>query len=355
MASHEKSIVVTLADYREGEITPISTADVDRWISQFDATDRDILLAETDRILKAHYVSTESSRTFIDDIWGTTDLVGEDPAATIEGIKFLDVQRKGSSQKTMLDVARESLETTLGLDLDECGEPPSAYIYLDDGMFSGNTVVHDLTDEIPKMVKGSELHMIFLSAHDGGVRYVGNRLGPILHKQNMRRHIWVIPKHGFQNFPWQNESHQLLWPTKVTGDKFVDAYVEHVKKACDGKNFSPRLFRPQPRAKEDVFSSLDDRQAVESAFLRKGAYIVAQCQNPGESMRPLGYEYLSSLGFGALVVTYRNIANNCPLALWWGDPTASKSHPFSKWFPLIPRRSNQQTALSSVFNNDFSF
>jgi hypothetical protein len=29
---------------------------------------------------------------------------------------------------------------------------------------------------------------------------------------------------------------------------------------------------------------------------------------------------------------YRNVANNCPLALWWDRP--------GLWYPLLPRRAN---------------
>ena len=60
-------------------------------------------------------------------------------------------------------------------------------------------------------------------------------------------------------------------------------------------------------------------------------------------MRPMGYEYLESLGFGSVFITYRNIANNCPLVLWWGDTTYSPNHPFSSWYPLFPRKVNKST------------
>ena len=55
----------------------------------------------------------------------------------------------------------------------------------------------------------------------------------------------------------------------------------------------------------------------------------------------MGYEYLESFGFGATFISYRNIANNCPLALWWGDPDAPASHPFSKWYPLFSHKANE--------------
>jgi hypothetical protein len=39
---------------------------------------------------------------------------------------------------------------------------------------------------------------------------------------------------------------------------------------------------------------------------------------------------LQTVGFGALIVTFRNCANNCPLGFWVDDP----------WYPLFPRKTN---------------
>lgn len=351
--THAISICATLADYRQGEIAARTPADVDRWIRQFDASDRDIVLQETDLLLQKHYVSAAAANEFIDGVWRTKKLFGDSAGQIITRWKFLDVSRKGASQKAMLNLARASLKKTLNVDLDSCGKTPAAYVYLDDCLFSGNTVVNDLRNEIRSLVKNTTLHMIFLGGHTGGMRYIAKAIGPLLSKQGVKHNVWTIPSHTFQNLPWEPEPFQPMWPITVTGDGFVDAYVNHVNASCAGKKFTPRLFRPQARVKEDVFSSPAARQVVENAFLRKGAFIVAQCQNPKDSMRPLGYEYLSSLGFGALITTYRNIANNCPLALWWGDADAPKSHPFSKWFPLIPRRINQPTTLSISDGSEF--
>jgi len=70
--------------------------------------------------------------------------------------------------------------------------------------------------------------------------------------------------------------------------------------------------------------------------------------NPAPSMRPLGFEKLESLGFGSLFITYRNIANNCPLALWYGNPDYSPPHPLGLWYPLFPRRSSEEDINRSM-------
>jgi hypothetical protein len=289
-------------------------------------------------LLKRYYISKKQAKECIEKIWKTEGIVGNDPAETIKCLCFLDIQKKGNSQKAMLKQVDRSLQTNFGLHLADCGRAPSGYVYLDDCPFSGNTVVHDLKPLIPALNKGRSLHIVTLASHSGADRYIDKALGPLLQERNIKYQLWSI--HRLNNLPWEPESHQLLWPCEVAGDAFVDQYIASVRSASEGQHFTPRFFRPSSRCNEDVFASPEARQVVESAYLRKGAYIIAQCQNPQHSMRPLGYEYLSSLGFGAIVVTYRNIANNCPLALWWGDPDAHPSHPFSKWFPLIPRKGN---------------
>jgi len=79
-----------------------------------------------------------------------------------------------------------------------------------------------------------------------------------------------------------------------------------------------------------LFSSENARDLLEQQVLIKGAQIRQMCPNLNEYQRPLGNSVLKTLGFGSLVVTFRNCANNCPLAVWAGDP----------WIPLFPRKTN---------------
>jgi hypothetical protein len=59
------------------------------------------------------------------------------------------------------------------------------------------------------------------------------------------------------------------------------------------------------------------------------------CPNLNKYQRPLGNMLLETLGFGSLIVTFRNCPNNAPLALWAGDP----------WHPLFPRTTNSDTSM----------
>ena len=95
--------------------------------------------------------------------------------------------------------------------------------------------------------------------------------------------------------------------------------------------FEPR----QPSAAAiQPFSSEAGRQVLESEFLIAGAKIRAMSENPKQSMRPLGFSPFG-VGFGSMIVTYRNCPNNCPLAMWWGDPEATSGA--LHWYPLLQR------------------
>src|SRR5205823_14973302 len=77
--------------------------------------------------------------------------------------------------------------------------------------------------------------------------------------------------------------------------------------------------------------------------LKAGARIKYElCPNLKENHWPLGYDVFKCVGFGSLLVTYRNCPNNCPLVLWAGDP----------WFPLSPRKTNTQSAVDALLPDE---
>jgi hypothetical protein len=61
MGSHRdnllRSIADTVADYRKGEVDPITPSHVDRWVKQFEREDQMVILIEMDQILKRFYFS----------------------------------------------------------------------------------------------------------------------------------------------------------------------------------------------------------------------------------------------------------------------------------------------------------
>jgi hypothetical protein len=99
-------------------------------------------------------------------------------------------------------------------------------------------------------------------------------------------------------------------------------------------------FPLEPRAPGGTgqfFSSETRRSVLEQAFLKAGLRIRSFSANPHAALRPLGFSPFG-VGFGSLFLSFRNCPNNAPLALWWGDHTKPSWHPFSKWYPLVPRK-----------------
>ncbi|MDJ0846472.1 phosphoribosyltransferase-like protein [Crocosphaera sp.] len=337
------SIANTIKDYRRGEIEAITRHHVNKWVNQFELDDQLIILSEMDHILKKRYLSKIKIQDILRKALTSKKIFGDDTSQIVTNLEFLDIQRKGNSQRHLLELANNIIQQEYKLSRQDCGNVPRGYIYLDDCLFSGNTVLYDIQNWLPNAREGVTLYCIFLAAHTNGLRYLKNKLDPKIQAKNITVDYRAYQK--FSNIPWEEEKFECLWPKQVEENELINIFVNSIKERCKDKNWKPRIFRsngvPQ---KETIFSSPESRNIVEKAFLKAGAYIVSLPREAKPEMRPMGYEKLDSLGFGAFFITYRNIANNCPLALWWGDTSYPDSHPFSKWYPLFPRQINEEAS-----------
>jgi hypothetical protein len=113
----------------------------------------------------------------------------------------------------------------------------------------------------------------------------------------------------------------VLRPTIIPPE--AQAYV-------DSLGAEPILRVPGGKSPLDIFTSDTSRILLEQEFLKAGVIVREQCPYLNSYMRPLGCSLMKTTGFGSMMVTYRNCANNTPLALWAGDP----------WYPLFPRKTN---------------
>ncbi|MBN1545564.1 MAG: hypothetical protein JW902_02780, partial [Syntrophaceae bacterium] len=137
---------------------------------------------------------------------------------------------------------------------------------------------------------------------------------------------------------------EVLWPTTLPDNDMLRKYVSEEDKFP----FEPR--KPGGKLINDIFSSEDGRQLLERELLLAGMKIRGYCQNPKKVIRPLGFSAFG-LGFGSMILTFRNCPNNCPLALWWGDPNAAPNHPFNKWYPLLPRKTySEEVDFDEIFS-----
>jgi hypothetical protein len=313
---------------------------VGRWVSQFPAEVQITILSETYSLLRETYISREEAKRWFRKLLWYEPLVGRAPRGSLRHISFLDVQRRGNSQRAMLELLDETMRETFGFGTADCGETPDAFVYLDDALYTGSHVRHDLAEWFDDKKPGTKLFLIFLAVHSEGKEYVTKQLDPL----RMKNRVDVRFVHGmtFRHNRTSASHFDCLWPVDGDPDPDIERYIAECPDIGTQRLTRSRLFRPDlADASGRRFSSPEARRVLERALLRAGSSIWALPRFRAASIRPMGWEKLASLGFGATFVCFRNISNNCPVAWWWGDPSQPAWNPLSRWYPLFPRTVNQ--------------
>jgi hypothetical protein len=323
------SIATTMADYREGDLPAPTPDHVDRWVKQFDEGVQLPILREMRHVLGKTYFTRKGTREFLAGLVGTQKLVGDDPCAFWKSVTFLDIQAGGASQKEMLALFDAELVKKCAFHTKDCGKGGKTFVYLDDAMFTGNRVLRDLTDWVSDDAPSeATVHVIAVALHSGGQYYANGRLNTAAKAKNKKidftwwRAIELEDRKAYTN------SSDVLRPVALPNDESVTAYVANMQ-------YKPHLRVAGQVGGVGLYSSDAGRQLIEQEFLRAGVRIRNMCPNLAATQRPLGHMTLETLGFGSLIVTFRNCPNNAPLALWAGDP----------WYPLFPRTTNSDTSL----------
>ncbi|MFD0738513.1 hypothetical protein ACFQZQ_04330 [Lysobacter koreensis] len=323
------SIAHSIRTYREGEIPPPTSEHVDRWVSQFSSGQQLPFLREFDHVIRHSFIEKSDVITFFDGLLTFEGLVGSNPAAYWSASNFLHIQQDGQSQKHMISVLGECLKSKFNLDIRKCGSANGDFIYLDDVLFSGSRIASDLEKWIATDApQKATVQVILIAFHTGGQYYISNtRLKKAIaaSKKDITVNFWRALE--IQNQAYWKYTSDVLWPASIPAIPEVQAYVAAEERY-------PHQLR-LPGGKTKFFSSEDGRQVLEQGFLVAGVKIRSKIASPKSVLRPLGFS-MFGVGFGSLIATYRNCPNNCPLALWWGDPEA-KSGPFN-WYPLLPRK-----------------
>jgi len=119
---------------------------------------------------------------------------------------------------------------------------------------------------------------------------------------------------------YKNKS-DVLWP--------YDNKIE----ICSEYDYSKMKYR-DGFEKSIFFSDDKRRKLIENYFWKAGCYILNQTS--GSALLPLGAGFPGTVGSGIISATYRNIPNNAPICLWWGDEREN-----NYWFPLLKRKTNK--------------
>jgi hypothetical protein len=323
------SIASTTADYREGDLAVPTPEHVDSWVSQFDGAVQIPILREMDHVLTRTYVSRKRATDFLASLFETGKLVGDDPCSFWHGVKFLDIQGGGASQREMLVLFSDVLKKRCGFEISDAGADPHAFVYLDDAIFTGNRVRRDLEAWIAADAPArARVHVITIALHRGGRYYAHGKInGAAMNAGKSLDLTWWRAIELEDRKAYTNSS-DVLRPASIPDDLPVRAYVAAMR-------YRPHLRTAGEIGEGALFSSDAGRQLLEQEFLKAGVRIRQMCENLSETQRPLGHMTLETLGFGSLIATFRNCPNNAPLALWAGDP----------WYPLFERASNSDTSL----------
>lgn len=326
------SIQATIADYRNGEISPLTNEHIIRWVKQFDSSIQDALLQELAHVLDNSYFSKNDVQNFLKALIQNPKLSGDNPCEFWREASLLDIQQRGGSQKDFIALFQQALEEECGFQATVGKSGGATFIYLDDAIFTGNHVRRDLEDWVKTSApQKAHVHVVAAAIHSGSW-YQQNELEKSIKSSGKQIVVdwWrCVTVEDRRKYIDQSD---VLRPRQLPPDKDVEAYANSLR--------YPITFRDKESVgNNEVFSNEEGRNLIEQQMLIKGTFIRKVCTNLPENQRPLGYSSLEGLGFGSTIVTFRNCPNNCPLAFWVGDP----------WYPLFPRKTNSQSAHSAMF------
>lgn len=318
------SIATTIRDYRHGEIAAPDPQHVDRWVKQFAPETQLPILAELDHVLKHTYLDRDKVTTFLTTLITNAKLAGADPCAFWRGMKFLNNQGGGNSQREMLSLFNEFLQAHCGFQVADCGTDASTFVYIDDAVFTGNRVLKDLTTWTQSTAPAkAKVHIVTIAFHRGGQYYAETKIAQAAKAagKDIKLTWWRCVE--LEDRKTHVNTSDVLRPRSLGDDKLVSAYAKALR-------FPPSLRTQDSVGEHKFFSSEQGRGVLEQEMLKAGAKIRDLCPHLNKYQRPLGNMVLETLGFGSTIVTFRNCPNNAPLAFWAGDP----------WYPLFARKTN---------------
>jgi len=322
------SLSEIIYDYRKGEIPPRTPEEILKWVNQFDETAREAVLEETTHILSKTYYSAEKWEQWIGALAIAKELCGADPCAFWTKTHLLDLQPQGNSQREMNQKFREILPTVCEAAQLQEHENARNFVYLDDGLYTGTRIRNDLQKWITEAAPaGASLHVIVPTMHSGGEFYVRNCLEESNAQTKKGLNIKLWRTKTLENRASYSYCADVLRPVAMIEDKAVQDFVAS---NLGFQKFPIRWRDSASCGRNGTFSSNEKRVILENQFLIYGSRIRMAETNLPKFARPLGYQNLETLGFGATTVTFRNCPNNCPLVFW------VQGH----WTPLFPRRAN---------------
>lgn len=330
-----QSLLAIIGDYRAHERQPPDVEHVEKWLSQFPQESTLDVLRELVQVLGKSYYSKAKVIAEFSNLVENSNFVGNDPTNYWASASLLDIQKGGNSQYDLNILIVDKIAEKFGVHAKINAADAPAYYYMDDMLCSGSRTLSDLSTWIRESAPNNcTLHVCIMVLHKYGYYTTNKKLLAIINQSEKNIKLnW-----GYAIRPEDRKSNNfisdVLRPVMAPEDELVKTYIDNMK-------YPPVYREPGSTGKLQYFSSEDSRHLLEQQFLIKGALIRSMCPNLKSAHRPLGFSSLDTLGFGTMVVTYRNCPNNAPLALWASDP----------WYPLFQRSTNADAALRRMFDD----
>ncbi|RDI04141.1 hypothetical protein DFO59_105196 [Pseudomonas fluorescens] len=329
-----RQLVEIIKNYRKDSLASRpDVLHVERWIAQFPEAERDEVLREMVFTLNKTYFSEEKVKDTFSSLLFDNKPVTDAELEFWKRASLLDIQKGGNSQHELSKLVSTLIKQRSGFIVPTNSPMARNYLYIDDVVFSGNRLLSDLrswiTDVAPEEAR---LYIVVIGLHLGGEWYVGQKLESIISQSGKKITIaWHWSLKIEDRLRHINAS-DVLRPVSAPQDAQMTSHILNMA-------HKPTFRVTGGVGKLGFFSSELGRHTLEQSFLTAGVYILDICKNLGEKNRPLGYSALETLGFGSMIVTYRNCPNNAPLALWVNHP----------WYPLLPRSTNADAALQRAW------
>lgn len=287
IAAYVKQYEPAVANLGRGGVTAHGW--VEQWLGQFDGGEQNEVADGLVHLLYRHFVSrgqvARRCRALAHEPPPAIRLVGGWGRVTVP-----TWQQEGGSQVAVAEILADAL-TDAGVALCPDGEHPEATVYVDDLAVTGSRLGRDIA----------------AAWRPGGP--------PII---------------------------LLIWSSMATEPDLT----KQVSYWCDREGahgHQPIVTLQLCADREDLFAQpiyeIPGMSMLAQHLSSMGAQLLAALDDPPAAAFPLGYQPFPSarhpLGPACPVVTWRNIPNSAPIALWWET---------DDWHPLFPRVTNRQTS-----------
>lgn len=314
-----------IEDYGKGVFGKLDSDHVRRWLDQFDSH-HDVLAYETANILEKYYITEKNIKDFSEKIIIHIKKQMNDDFTVIE------TQGQNKSQSLIVGIVKSNGIPINGIPnifpdnniFSDVKKINNNIIYLDDFVFSGNTLKTDFKAWLSANpnIRNVTVHILTIGRYDYPANTTINYLNKIYGERGITFNIKSVKRFCL------SDNFQLNWNS--LSDEVISNYI------CTNLG----SVRVPPRVRGgNIISNSNHREIYETEMTKAGIKIIKLCREPNAVMKPLGYGYLG-LGFGGTLFSYRNCPNTTPLAFWWGDPNPNNNdanHPFRKWYPLMQR------------------